>query len=84
MTAEIVSSNTHSILGVEDVGGRRVVQDESLVEQAAQAAQILDIAALVEHTGLPEETRPEHPTMIQQVCYRVCILQSNDGNEGVQ
>lgn len=49
---------------MEDVGGGGVVQDEGLVELAAQAAQVLDIAALMEHTGLPKETRPEHTTLI--------------------
>lgn len=49
---------------MEDVGGGGVVQDKGLVELAAQAAQVLDIAALMEHTGLPKETRPEHTTLI--------------------
>lgn len=29
-------SGTHSIVGVEDVGGRRVVQDQGLVKVSAQ------------------------------------------------
>lgn len=45
---------THSIIRVEDVGGRRVIQDEGFVEISAQAAQILDIAALVEYARFPE------------------------------
>lgn len=43
-----------SIIRVEDVGGRRVVQDEGFVEVSAQAAQIFDIAALVEYARFPE------------------------------
>lgn len=46
--------NTHSIIRVEDVGGRRVIQDEGFVEVSAQAAQIFDVAALVEYAGLSE------------------------------
>lgn len=45
---------THSIIRVEDVGGRRVIQDEGFVEVSAQAAQIFDIAALVEYARFPE------------------------------
>lgn len=77
-----LDSSTYSILRVEDVGGGGVVQDKGLVELAAQAAQVLDVAALVEHTGLPKETRPEHTTLIQQVCHWVCILQGRRGKEG--
>lgn len=32
----VLLSGTHSIVGVEDVGGRRVVQDQSLVKVSAQ------------------------------------------------
>lgn len=32
----VLLSGTHSIVGVEDVGGRRVVQDQGLVEVSAQ------------------------------------------------
>lgn len=66
---------THSILGVEDVRGGGIVQDEDFVELPAQAAQVLYIAALVEDAGLPEETSPEDPTLVKQVCYRICILE---------
>ena len=45
---------THSIIRVEDVGGGGVIQDEGFVEISAQAAQIFDIAALVEYTRFPE------------------------------
>lgn len=65
---------THGIVRVEDVGGGRVVQDQGLVEVSAQPAQVLDIAALMEHAGLPEQTGPKHPTLIQQVRHWVCVL----------
>lgn len=32
----VLLSGTHSVVRVEDVGGRRVVQDQSLVEVSAQ------------------------------------------------
>ena len=49
-----IKVKTHSIVWVEDVRGRRVIQDEGLVEISAQPAQVFDIAALVEYTRFPE------------------------------
>lgn len=64
----------YCIFGVEDVRSRRVVQDEGFPQVPPQAAEVLDVAALVEHAGLPEQAGAEHPTPVQQICYRVCIL----------
>lgn len=76
------SALTHGIVRVEDVGGGRVVQDQGLVEVSAQPAQVLDIAALMEHAGLPEQTGPKHPTLIQKVRHRVCVLWGWGGGRG--
>lgn len=46
--------DTHSVVGVEDVGGRRVIQDEGFVEVSPEAAQVFDVAALMENTRFPE------------------------------
>lgn len=53
---QVVKPRHHgnSIVRVEDVGGRGVIQDEGFVEVSAQAAQVFDIAALVEYTRFPE------------------------------
>lgn len=64
----------HCILRVEDVRSRRVVQDEGFSQVPPQAAEVLDITALVEHAGLTEQASPEHPTPVQQVRHRVSIL----------
>lgn len=69
-----VARGAHRVLRVEDVGGRRVVQDERLVQVPAQTAQVLDVAALVEDAGLPEEPRAEHPALVQKVRHRVGVL----------
>ena len=69
-----VRGGAHSVLRVEDVGGRRVVQDEGLPQVSAQPAQVLHVAALVEDAGLPEQTGPEHTALIQQVSHWVRIL----------
>lgn len=65
---------THGIVWVEDVGGGRVVQYQGLVQVSAQPAQIFDVAALVEHTRLPEQTSAEHTALVQQVCHWVSVL----------
>lgn len=70
----LILSGTHSVVGVEDVGGRRVVQDQSLVKVSAQAAQVLHVATLVEYARLPEQSRPEHAALVQEVRHWVCIL----------
>lgn len=67
--------NTHGILWVEDVRGGRVVQNEGFPQVPSQAAEVLDIAALMEHAGLTEEAGPEHPTPVQQISHRVGILE---------
>lgn len=59
---------------VKDVGGGRVVQYQGLVQVSAQSAKIFDIAALVEHTRLSEQTGAEHAALVQQVCHRVSVL----------
>ena len=72
----------HSVLRVEDVGGRGVVQDEGLPQVPAEPAQVLHIAALVEDAGLPEQTGPEHTALIQQVSHWVRILPRGPGGRG--
>lgn len=67
---------THRILRVEDVRRGRVVQNEGLPQVPSQAAEVLDIAALVEHAGLPEQAGPEHATPVQQIRHWVGILEA--------
>lgn len=64
----------NSVLRVEDVGGRRVVQDQGFVELTAEATQVFHITALIEDARFTEETSPKHTALIQQVRHRVCIL----------
>ncbi len=52
------------------------------MEVSAQAAQIFDIAALVEYTRFPEQPGPEYATLIQQVRHWVCILMEAGGMSG--
>lgn len=52
--SQLKQIQTYSIIRVEDVRSRRVIQDEGFVKISAQTAQIFDIAALVEYTRFPE------------------------------
>lgn len=64
---------------MEDVGGRRVVDDDDLVEVATQPAQVLDVVPLVKDARLPEEAAPEGPLLVQQVRHRISVLQRQQG-----
>lgn len=71
---QLIPSGTHGVVGVEDVGGGRVVQDQSLVKVSAQTAQVLHVATLVEDARLSEQSGPEHAALVQEVRHRVCVL----------
>merc|ERR1719209_2120150 len=64
----------HSILGMEDVGGGGVVQDDNLVEVTSKSAQVLHVVATVEDAGLSEQPGSEHVPLVQQVRHRVGVL----------
>lgn len=76
-------SNPYRVLRVEDVGGRRVVQDEGFSQVPPKAAEVLDVAALVEDTGLTEEAGPEDAAAVQQVRDRVGVLDRETRGLGV-
>lgn len=67
---------TYSVLGVEDVGGRRVVDDDDFAELPAESAEVFNIVSPVENAGFPEEPGAEHPPLVQQVGHWVGILKA--------
>lgn len=75
-----LSPVTYSVLGVEDVGGRRVVDDDDFSELPAQSAEVFDVVSPVENAGFPEEPGAEHPPLVQQVGHRVGILRARNKN----
>lgn len=75
---------THGIVRMEDVGGRRVVQDKHPPQVSAQPAQVLDVVPPVEDTRLPEQPCSEGPPLVQQVSYRVCILRTGGESSGAK
>lgn len=66
---------------MEDIGGRRVVQDEHPTQVSAQSAQVLHVVPPVEDTRLPKQPRPEGPPLVQQVSYGVCVLGQAGGEQ---
>lgn len=79
-TVEASWRATYSVLGVEDVGGRRVVDDDDFAELPAQSAEVFDVVSPVENAGFPEEPGAEHPPLVQQVGHRVGILRGENKN----
>lgn len=59
---------------MENVGGRRIVHNDDVVELSSQPAEVFDVVPSVKDAGLPEEPRSENPPLVQEVCYGVCIL----------
>lgn len=70
---------TYCILRVEDVRGRRVVDDDDSTELPAQSAEVFDVVSSVENAGFPEEPSAEHPPLVQQVGHGISIL----GGDGI-
>lgn len=81
---DVFLPGTHSIVGVEDVGGRRVVQDQGLVKVSAQTTQVLHVATLVENAGLSEQSSPEDTAPVQEVRHWICILLGRGWGGGIR
>lgn len=47
-------SQTHSVIWMKDVGRRRVVDDDHLLQVPPQLVEVLDVVAAVEDTRLSE------------------------------
>lgn len=58
--SELIKISTHSIIGMEYVGGGRVVDDDDTPEVATEAVEVLHVVAAVEHAAVAEQPRAEH------------------------
>ena len=72
----IILYSTHGVIGVKNVGRRRVVDDDYLVQLSAEAAEVFDVVSTVEDARLAEEARVEHVPLVQQIGHGVRVLQS--------
>lgn len=64
------------MLRVEDVGRGRVVDNDGVLEVAADLRQVLDVVALVVVATLAEEAMVHHLVDIQLVEERIAILRT--------
>lgn len=77
-----VGRATYCILRVEDVRGRRIVDDDHFAQLPSKATQVFHVVPTVENTRFSEEPGSEHAPAVQQVSHRVCVLESRCHNEG--
>ena len=61
---------------MKNVGRRRVVDDDYLVQLSAEAAEVFDVVSAVEDARLAEEPRVENVPLVQQIGHGVRVLQS--------
>jgi hypothetical protein len=64
------------VLRVENVRGRRVVDDDGVLQVAAHLRQVLDVVALVVVAALPEQPVVDNLVDVQLIEERVAILSS--------
>lgn len=62
------------MLGVEDVGGRRVVDDDGVLQVAANLREVLDVVALVVVAALTEKTVVDDLVNVKLVEEGVAVL----------
>ena len=63
---------------MKNVGRRRVVDDDYLVQLSAEAAEVFDVVSAVEDARLAEEPRVENVPLVQQIGHGVRVLQSRN------
>ncbi len=59
---------------MENVGSRGVVHNDDVPELSPEPTKVFNIVPSVENAGFPEESRPKHTPLVQQVSHRVSIL----------
>lgn len=57
--------NTYGIAWMEDVGSRRVVDNDDFVEISSDQVEIFDVVTAVKHTRLTEQARCKHSGGVQ-------------------
>lgn len=68
------AADWHSVLGVEDVGCRRVVDNDSVLEVASDLGQILDVVSLVIVAALSEKSVVHDLVDVKLIKERVTVL----------
>ena len=68
------AADGNGVLRMKDIGRRRVVDDDRLLQVAADLREILDIVALMIIAALSEEPVVDHIVDVQLIEERVAIL----------
>ena len=68
------AADGNGVLGVKDVGRRRVVDNDRLLQVAPDLREILDVVALMIIAALSEEPVVDHIVDVQLIEERVAIL----------
>lgn len=63
------------MLGMEDVRGRRIVDDDSILEIPPDLRQVFDVVALVVVAALSEKSVVHHVVDVKLIQERVAVLQ---------
>lgn len=71
------AADGHSVLGVKDIGGGRVVDDDRILQVASYLRQIFHVVTLMIVATLPEKSVVHHPVYIELVQERIAVLQTN-------
>lgn len=69
---------THSVLWVENVRGRRIVNNDDVVEVPSQPTEVFDVVPSMKNAGFSKESCSEHTPLVQQVRHWVCILHKSN------
>ena len=66
---------------MENVGSRRIVDNDDFLEFAAKATEVLDVVAAVEDARFAEEARAEHAPLVEQIGHRIGVLGQAGGEQ---
>jgi diphthamide synthase (EF-2-diphthine--ammonia ligase) len=69
------TADRNSMLGMEDIRGGRIVDDDSILEIPSDLGQVFDVIALVVVAALAEKSVMHHVVDVKLIQERVAILQ---------
>lgn len=68
------TADGHGVLGVEDIGCGRVVDDDGVLEIAANLGQVLDVVALVVVAAFAEKPVVDDIVDVELIEERIAVL----------
>lgn len=68
------TADGHGVLGVEDIRGWRVIDDNGILEVAPNLGQIFDVVALMVVATFAEKTMVDNVVDVQLVQQRITVL----------